>query len=49
MRQVRWNLSEGPNHIIRWQGARLILDQVDRREGHDASAFAVNVNKGTRP
>lgn len=49
MRQARRTLFAGPNHIIRWQGARLILDQVNRREGHDASAFAVNVNKGTRP
>lgn len=49
MRQVRRNLAEGPSHIIRWQGARLVLDNAGRREGHGASAFTMNVNKGTRP
>jgi hypothetical protein len=49
MKQVRWDLAEGPSHIIRWQGVRLVLDHAGRREGQDAFAFATNVNKGTRP
>jgi hypothetical protein len=49
MRHIRWNLAEGPSRIIRWQGARLVLDHLSHRKGHDASAFAMNVNKGTKP
>lgn len=53
MRHVRRNLAEGPSHIIRWQGAQLVLDhsrnQGMQGSGPHASAFAMNVNKGTRP
>ena len=47
MRNIRRILAEGPSHIIRWQGARLALDHVSHPKGHDA--FAMNVNKGTKP
>lgn len=45
MRNARRSHGIGPSNIIRWQGARLVLDHVGQRSGRDA--FAMNVNKGT--
>lgn len=48
MRHQRLSAVEGPNRIIRWQGARLVLDHVTHAGDHDAFAFATNASKGTR-
>jgi len=48
MRTTRRHLGTGPKDIIRWQGARQVLDHGRQRKARSAVALAMKVNKGTR-
>ena len=49
MRQGLMKPGTGPRDIIRWQGARQVLDHGWQRSGRGVFACAINLNKGTRP
>lgn len=48
MRTTWCHLGTGPKDIIRWQGARQVLDHGRQRKARGAVALAMKVNKGTR-